>query len=120
MTESEIIRAAAEKVMCWTAKGREIWTGGVWVDDFPHFPGCRIHSGAIDRVDGWNPLTSIADAFMLDSALAADGWRLCLRRRFDGWLATYARGVVEIAAGDKDPSRAITLAALNASGVEVA
>ena len=106
MTDAELIRAAAEKVMGWTKP-----------------TGCYCwYCNQLLVADGeWNPLASDTDAFMLVDKLGERGWEFMLKyihMRDTNTFGWYAQ-VGDYLGTGRDPHRrrAIVLAALKAVGV---
>jgi hypothetical protein len=76
----------------------------------------------IEKLEGWNPLVSIADAFMLVDAMEGKGFlfsmgRDSLQGQAGDWVVGFRRinGTGYVAA-DADRCRAILIAALKARG----
>lgn len=108
MTDVEITRLSAERIMGFKAHGALHWTNGdVSVDRFK-----------------WTPLASIADAWMLVEKLKADGWEItiqwhwCEPNLWDWGITLVKREHVRGSHGT-EVGRAITIAALRAVGVEI-
>lgn len=131
MTDEEIVKACAEKVMGWRL------ACGWWFTS----KACTEKSG--HTIHSWNPLTDDADACAVLDKMQEDGWRWILghhvRISFSvppgavaGWFCELSRvpqeppyrDILEQRASNYDPTpagrrRAIVLAALKAKGVEV-
>lgn len=130
MTDEEIIRACAEKVMEWVQvhDPKELTEGTFGINSFGHI--LRPHRS--EEWQRWNPLTSDADAFMvMDKArLGVMPWTngrwIAFRPDLDGaWLGLSDApgdrmydGALRCGAVDADRRRAIVLAALKTVGIE--
>lgn len=112
MTDAEMVRLAAEKVMGWEAK--ESWTTVmIWQ---PVGINC-LH---------WNPLTSDADCWMLVEKLQEQGWGIRVAVHVGGYLRgtsvriyRYEPFIQFRIEEMPDRRRAIVLACLRAVGVDV-
>lgn len=114
MTDAEIVKLAAEKVMGWRFnKKRSSDEWQMW--HFDVSGRCEIIASPKPlTVENWWPLTSIADAFMLIDA-AGVSCDFTLERSGTNWTADFRTTSVT----HTDRCRAITLAVLKAVGVEV-
>ena len=131
MTDNELIRAAAERVMGWAvipfhAKiEKKIYPA--LIENASH-DWCLI-ADKRSWARKWNPLASDADAFMLVDAIHSRGeywFRLTTRWDKVNWSAGWTtqectgwNGRMDIEVTDPDRRRAIVLAALRAVGVDV-
>lgn len=116
MSDEEIVRAVAEKVMRWELRNDRL-TGLQWVQGDPPRRARAEGEGM------WNPLTSDADACAVLDKMAADGWQYQIRYDRYGERQYY-----HYAQFDKTPTsmhfsgmhrgrrRAICIAALKAVG----
>jgi hypothetical protein len=108
VTNAEIDRLVAEKVMGWTP------------DDAP--PGHRPYwqhngEGVQDEYD-WQPTADIAQAFQVVERMAALEWHFSSDWYKGGWVAFSHEDDNWMAVGDSFP-RVVCIAALKALGVEV-
>ncbi len=121
MTDAELVRLAAEKVMGWTED-----ESGVSMDDdtFIIYGSKEQPMLSVDGNEVWNPLTSISDAWMLVEKLWDEqngGWQIGIQTEDGGRIrctvnkdgAYCGHCTLESASG------AITYAALRAVGEEV-
>lgn len=140
MTNSELIRACAEKVMGAMPERTLLPQLGGWTDNY-QIPGVRtplrIHSEDsphIDKLEGWNPLASDVDAFMLvdrireiipkQTTTQTYSFRLCRTGIPGDWMCSFTVNEFDfshqaLADGIPDRRRAIVLAALKAVGIEL-
>jgi hypothetical protein len=122
-SDRELIVLCAEKVMglhpeCVTDgfhyRVSENCHAFIWDSESPY----------IEKIEGWNPLESDADAFMLVDAMAERCCDFTLERVGDQWFASFGgfKGacIVPGVGGGESRRRAIVLACLRAVGVEVA
>ncbi len=106
MTDAEIVRTAAERVMNWRVHFRNT----AWWVPVAEEKGIAEHIMAIVRE--WNPLTSDDHAFMLvDKSLGKVDIK---RERNRHWVCIIDGGDVVVS---KDRRRCIVLACLKAVGV---
>lgn len=122
MTDRELIIQSATDIMgaTWRVERETIryQIPGSRMDLFVH----DLDSGYIDKIEGWNPLASIADAFMLVDAIEAKGWLFSMGRDSNGdhpgdWVVSLHRtgdGRRHVVRHDPDRCRAIVLACLRA------
>ncbi|HSW49917.1 MAG TPA: hypothetical protein VLH09_07060 [Bryobacteraceae bacterium] len=127
MTDQELRISAAEKVMGWTPRPLCSNPGSAGyfpnaVEYGPRECGLIAWNDDVheDQLEGFDPLGSDADAFMLVDELMAQGWYLKLGgpspwvARF--WHSTGPIGMFD--AVDHARRRAIVMACLKAKGVE--
>jgi hypothetical protein len=122
MTDAEIIRTIAEKVMGWMPvheryaphcgcsmvyDQREETLGKRFIG-----PACGVTLHV--EHDRWNPLTSISDAFMVVEKMREFGWAFCLGEGAECWEVGFARGYQEAEGDALTIPRAICLAAIAA------
>ena len=113
MTDQEIIRAVADKIMVWDNDGAS------W-----HEIGSLVWRIGFDE---WNPLTNLNHAFMVAEKMREEGWYCSLNNSDDEWEIEFTkldgRFLVKedtyIYGRHQEIGHAICLAALKAKGVEV-
>ncbi len=110
----EIVKLLAEKVMGMVGRRISAWTYSYRSLDEPRT--LLIHSANsphINKIEGWNPLTSDADALALVDALNPTDFSL--EKSGGNWTADFGIGH----ATSTGRCRAIVLAALKAVGVDM-
>ncbi len=124
VSDRDLVILAATEVMgaTWQVGAETVryQIPGSRMDLFAH----DLDSGYIEKMEGWNPLTSIADAFMLVDALEVKGWLFSMGRDSRGdqaedWVAafhTLGDARRSIVVSEPDRCRAIVLACLKAEG----
>ena len=124
MTDEELTRLAAQKVMGWTSEVR-IMHGRGKNDQRTHteYTVCRQmdRSARARHEDEWHPLTDWGAAGEIVEKMRADGWRVNIHIDEDGCHVTltgkHGSGLIGQACdNEKTSTHAITIAALLAVG----
>lgn len=136
LTDSELIRACAEKVMGAIPERLASFVGDTDIYRIAVLCDLRIHSDDspyVNKLEGWNPLASDADAFMLvdqireiipkQTATQTYSFQLCQTGIPGDWMCSFTVNDFDfsrqaLADGISDRRRAIVLAALKAMGME--
>lgn len=122
MTDAELVRAAAEKVMGWKWQGdAEQIINPLKENEFRIVPGGGLFC---HKVGWWNPLTSDADCWMLVDKLIHNGWKFELTKSTSEWYASFFQMDFQVRkpafrCDNRNRRRSIVIAALWAVGVDI-